>query len=117
MPRRVVDGARRDLRAPFRHYGERTLADRVDKVNRYSSGLVVHKHRKRCARAGRAHPAPADDRLPQAYIGKRYFLNGWAGYLAARTQAFYTFLKYAKVLEAQRSKDQSRRATCRRVAA
>ena len=36
------------------------------------------------------------------YIGKRYFLDGWAGYFAARTQAFYTFLKYAKVLEAQR---------------
>ena len=36
------------------------------------------------------------------YIGKRYFLNGWAGYFAARTQAFYAFLKYAKVLEAGR---------------
>ena len=36
-------------------------------------------------------------------LGKRYFLNGWAGCLrgAART-AFYAFLKYAKVLEAQR---------------
>jgi hypothetical protein len=41
------------------------------------------------------------------YIGKRYFLNGWAGYFAARTHAFYTFLKYAKVLEAQRNRDQS----------
>ena len=34
------------------------------------------------------------------YIGKRYFLDGWAGYLAARTHAFYVFLKYAKILEA-----------------
>ena len=36
------------------------------------------------------------------YLGKRYFLNGWAGFFAAKTQAFYAFLKYAKVLEAQR---------------
>ena len=35
------------------------------------------------------------------YVAKRYFLNGWAGYFAARTQAFYAFLKYAKVLEAE----------------
>ena len=36
------------------------------------------------------------------YVVKRYFLNGWAGYFAARTQSFYAFLKYAKVLEAGR---------------
>ena len=35
-------------------------------------------------------------------LGKRYFLNGWAGFFAAKTQSFYAFLKYAKVLEAQR---------------
>jgi hypothetical protein len=36
------------------------------------------------------------------YLGQRYFLNGWAGYFAARSMAFYAFLKYAKVLEAER---------------
>jgi hypothetical protein len=36
------------------------------------------------------------------YVLQRYFLNGWAGYLAARSMAFYAFLKYAKVLEAER---------------
>ena len=30
----IVDGRVLDLPAPFRHYGEPTLADRVDKVNR-----------------------------------------------------------------------------------
>jgi glycosyltransferase involved in cell wall biosynthesis len=90
-----------DLDAPFRHYGEPTLADRVDKVNRYSSGLVAHK--RRTPRTGvrlrlLLQPTLAFLKL---YIGKRYFLDGWAGYLAARTHAFYTFLKYAKVLEAE----------------
>ena len=97
-----VTGRVIDLQAPFRHYGEPRLADRVDKVNRYSTGLVGHKRAKRpgfMALRLLCYPALAFLKL---YIGKRYFLNGWAGYFAARTQAFYAFLKYAKVLEAGR---------------
>ena len=97
-----VSGRVLDLDAPFRHYGEPRLADRVDKVNRYSSGLVAHKQGRRprfMAMRLLAYPTVAFLKL---YLGKRYFLNGWAGYFAARTQAFYAFLKYAKVLEAQR---------------
>ena len=97
-----VGGRVHDLDAPFRHYGEPQLADRVDKVNRYSSGLVAHKRARRLSLIGaRVLVAPALAFL-KLYVGKRYFLNGWAGYFAARTQAFYVFLKYAKVLEAQR---------------
>ncbi len=103
----VVDGVRRDLRAPFRHYGEPRLADRVDKVNRYSSGLVVHKHRRGIRGLGARILFQPTVAFLKLYLGKRYFLDGWAGYLAARTQAFYTFLKYAKVLESQRGKDQA----------
>ena len=97
-----VAGRVLDLDAPFRHYGEPMLADRVDKVNRYSSGLVAYKRGKRVRFIGLRlllYPAFAFLKL---YLGKRYILNGWAGYFAARTQAFYAFLKYAKVLEAQR---------------
>ena len=97
-----VDGRVLDLDAPFRHYGEPRLADRVDKVNRYSTGLVEHKRGKRVrflAMRLLLYPGIAFLKL---YLGKRYFLNGWAGFFAAKTQAFYAFLKYAKVLEAQR---------------
>ena len=97
-----VDGRVLDLAAPFRHYGEPRLADRVDKINRYSSGLVEHKRGKRTRLIALRllfYPGVAFLKL---YLGKRYFLNGWAGFFAAKTQAFYAFLKYAKVLEAQR---------------
>lgn len=97
-----VTGRVIDLQAPFRHFGEPRLSDRVDKVNRYSTGLVGHKRGKRpgfMAVRLLCYPALAFLKL---YIGKRYFLNGWAGYFAARTHAFYAFLKYAKVLEAER---------------
>lgn len=100
-----VSGTVLDLDAPFRHYGEPRLADRVDKVNRYSSGLVEHKRSKRPALLGLRmllYPSLAFAKL---YLGKRYFLNGWAGFIAAKTQAFYAFLKYAKVHEAMQRGD------------
>lgn len=96
-----VRGKVRDLRAEFRHYGEPELAVRVDKVNRYSSGLVAYKS-KRMPRLLRLRMLlyPGFSFL-RFYVLHRYFLNGWAGFLAARTQAFYAFLKYAKVYEAK----------------
>jgi glycosyltransferase involved in cell wall biosynthesis len=102
-----LDGPVVDLDAPFRHYGEPRLADRVDKINRYSSGLVEYKRGGPPKFMGvrlLLYPAVAFAKL---YVGKRYFLNGWAGFFAARTQAFYAFLKYAKVLEAQRGDGQA----------
>ena len=103
-----VSGTVLDLDAPFRHFGEPRLADRVDKVNRYSSGLVEHRIAKHPTLLGLRmllYPSLAFAKL---YFGKRYFLNGWAGFFAARTQAFHAFLKYAKVHEAiQRRNDRA----------
>jgi len=93
----VIDGAPIDLDAPFRHYGEPDLATRVDKINRYSTGLLAQEKSPRLMALRLVlYPSFAFLKL---YVGKRYFLNGWAGYFAARTQAFYAFLKYAKRLE------------------
>ena len=98
-----VQGRVRDLGAPLRHYGEPTLADRVEKVNRYSSGMVEHKRERRPWGIGARILLYPPYAFAKLYFGKRYFLNGWAGYFAARTQAFYAFLKYAKLLEAGRA--------------
>jgi glycosyltransferase involved in cell wall biosynthesis len=105
-----VRGTVIDLDAPFTHFGEADIAVRVDKVNRYSSGLVSHKLKRAPRFLGLRlllYPPFAFARL---YFGKRYFLNGWAGYIAARTQGFYAFLKYAKVLEALRRGDRTIRS-------
>lgn len=98
-----VRGRVLDLDAPFDHHGEHSLAVRVDKVNRYSSGLVAHKRRKRVRGLGLRVALYPTFAFWRFYVGKRYFLNGWAGFLAARVAAFYAFLKYAKVLEAQQA--------------
>jgi len=99
-----VQGRVLDLRAPFRHRGEATIAVRVDKINRYTSGMVEHKREQAKAFPNLhmlVYPWIAFLRL---YFIKRYFLNGWAGFVAARVHAFYAFLKYAKLHEARRKR-------------
>ncbi len=103
----AVDGRVLDLRAPLRHRGEADIAARVDKINRYSTGLVQHKRARGTGLVGLRmlfYPWLAFVRM---YFFKRYFLNGWAGFTAARVHAFYAFLKYAKVQEARRKADGS----------
>jgi glycosyltransferase involved in cell wall biosynthesis len=98
----AVRGRVIDLPAPMRHLGEADIAARVDKINRYSTGMVEHKRASGTGFVGLrmlAYPYVAFARF---YFLKRYFLNGWAGFIAARTHAFYAFLKYAKLHEAIR---------------
>lgn len=98
----VVTGKVIDLAASFLHFGEAEISVRADKVNRYSSGLVAYKRKLglRCAALRMVLQPPLA--FLKMYVLKRYFLNGWAGFIAARLQAHYTFLKYAKLYESQR---------------
>lgn len=92
----------------FVHYGEPDIATKVAKINAYSSGLVAHKRAKRRRFLGlRLLLYPYVFFLRQ-YFGKRWFLDGWAGFINAVTAAYYVFLKYAKVYEAQRRDDATR---------
>jgi len=106
-----VDGPVQTLRdAILLHYGEPDIRTKVEKINAYSSGLVADKLRRRQRFLGvRMLFYPPVFFLRQ-YIGKRYFLNGWAGFISAATGAFYVFLKYAKVYEARRSRGEGRGA-------
>lgn len=99
-----VEGAVENLVLNFYHLGEKNLEQKVEKINRYSSGLLQQKKTDRLL-AVRVlfYPTFVFFRF---YILKRYCLNGWAGYLAARIQAFYAFLKYAKRLEQKRQREQ-----------
>lgn len=98
-----TDGPVHTLRgAILLHYGEPDIRTKVEKINAYSSGLVADKLRRRQRFLGvRMLLYPPVFFLRQ-YFGKRYFLNGWAGFISAATGAFYVFLKYAKVYEARR---------------
>ena len=98
-----VNGPVRTLRSAIvLHFGEPDIRTKVDKINTYSSGLVADKlsRRKRCIIARMLFYPPLF--FLRQFIVKRYFLNGWAGFISAATGAFYVFLKYAKVYEARR---------------
>ena len=99
-----VDGRVENLSLNFYHFGENDLARRVEKINAYSTGLLEQKKSNHwLALRILCYPSFVFFRF---YFLKRYFLNGWAGYLAARTQAFYAFLKYAKRLEQKKKREQ-----------
>lgn len=96
-----VTGRVARLHHPFLHFGETSLHVKVEKVNAYSTGLVADKQ----ARGRRASPWIMVFYPPLAflksYLFKRNFLNGWAGFMASVTMAFYAFMKYAKLYEAE----------------
>jgi glycosyltransferase involved in cell wall biosynthesis len=103
----VTEGSVIQLDVPIWHDGEIDLASKVDKLNRYSSLATQDWH------AGKSR-APSAWRLTlyplwyffRAYILKRQFLNGWAGYCNSVELAHYAFLKYAKRLEALQAEAQ-----------
>ena len=84
------------------HFGEPDIHTKVEKINAYSSGLVDEKLSRRPAFVGVRMVLYPPLFFLRQYLIKRYFLNGWAGFISAATGAFYVFLKYAKVFEARR---------------
>lgn len=93
-------------RADFVNDGDADIAARVEKINRYSSGMVVHKIARGQRFTGLRMVVYPPVFFVRQYVFKRYFLSGWAGFIAAATGAFYVFLKYAKLHEARRRRDQ-----------
>ncbi len=98
----VSDAPLRTLRrAVFLHYGEPDIATKVAKINAYSSGLVAHKQAQRAPFVRTRMLLYPPVFFLRQYLGKRYLLNGWAGFISAVTGAYYVFLKYAKLHEAR----------------
>jgi len=99
-----VDGPVQTLHAAdFVNDGDGDIAARVEKINRYSSGMVAHKIAKRQRFSGAMMLLYPPVFFLRQYFFKRYFLSGWAGFIASVIGAFYVFLKYAKLFEARRA--------------
>ena len=99
-----VDGPVKTLwRADFINDGDGDIATRVEKINRYSSGMVAHKLDRKQRFTGLRMVVYPPVFFIRQYIFKRCFLSGWAGFIASVTGAFYAFLKYAKLHEARRN--------------
>lgn len=94
------------LKPPLWHRAETDVHAKVARINAYSSGMVEGRLAAR-ARFLRTrmllYPMFA---FWREYLFRRQCLNGWAGFIAAKNSAFYAFLKYAKLFDAQQQRSQ-----------
>lgn len=94
-----------DLDEPLPHLSYRSLADYIDRLNRYTGLAAESKVEK-----GRIRVLPYLVLSPlmdflKTYLLKQGFRDGMRGFLVAVGSGFYTFLKYAKVWELRRDTD------------
>lgn len=96
VPGRVVG-----LRHPILHYTYDDIADHLRSVDKLTAVAAVQVPRGRRVGVGRLIGEPAW-RFVRAYVVKRGALEGLPGLFVAATDAFYTFLRWARVWERER---------------
>lgn len=85
------------LFATINHYGETSIGLKLEKINKYSQLAAEQKHQQ----GKRVWPIKLV-LYPVWYFFKQYFIrrqifNGWAGFINAKLNTQYAFLKYAKL--------------------
>ena len=100
----LAEGAVGALATPFLHDGEPDIATKVAKINHYSSGLVAEKLGQGYRFLRLRMVFQPWWQFTKNYVLKRRFLTGTAGFVACVTEAYYVFLKYAKLYEARRTR-------------
>lgn len=98
----AVDGSVGRLRGELRHYAFRDIADHLETIDRYST----YAAREMFERGRRASLLDLAVHPPFAFL-RNYFVRGGirdgaTGFLISRMNAFYVFLKFAKLRELQR---------------
>ncbi|HFC29904.1 MAG TPA: glycosyltransferase family 2 protein [Oceanospirillales bacterium] len=93
------------LNAEIKHFGETSIALKIEKINQYSSLAAQQKY----AQGKRVLPIKLVF-YPIWYFFKQYFIrrqifNGTAGLINAYLNSKYAFLKYAKLYELQKNKN------------
>jgi glycosyltransferase involved in cell wall biosynthesis len=95
----MIDGNVVNLDVSIWHDSELSIAIKADKLNHYST-LALQNGKAKRGLWWRLSFYPIWYFL-RSYIGRRQFLNGWAGYINSVENAHYAFLKYAKQLESK----------------
>lgn len=95
----TVQGKIIELNGAINHYGEVSIEVKVAKANKYSSGKALDKYDK----GKKASLLKLIFVMPiffiKSYILKRNFLNGKIGFIGSVVNAFYAFMKEAKLFE------------------
>lgn len=100
-----LEGKKKSLYAPIKHYGERSIQLKLEKINKYSALAAQQKYQrgKRCSFL-RLIIYPPFYFLRQYFI-KRQIFNGIAGVINASLNSYYAYMKYAKLYELQKKND------------
>lgn len=95
-----IDGVVQQVSGSIVHYGETSIEVKVTKNNLYSSLRAKEKHAKdkkpSIFKLVLVFPAT----LIKSFLFRRNFLNGRRGFIGSMINAFYAFLKEAKLFEA-----------------
>ncbi len=97
----AVDGSVGRLRHELQHYAYRSVADHLETVDRYAA-LAARQMFESGRRAGllqlSAHPPLA---FLRNYVAHGGFRDGAAGFIISAINAYYVFVKFAKLWELQ----------------
>jgi glycosyltransferase involved in cell wall biosynthesis len=94
-----VEGSTGLLRHELLHHAYRDVADHLDTINKYTTFAArqMYEHGRRANLLHLvAHPPLA---FLRNYIGRAGFRDGAAGFIISAMNAYYVFLKYAKLWE------------------
>jgi glycosyltransferase involved in cell wall biosynthesis len=97
----TVEGAIGQLRGELRHYAYKDVADHLETIDRYTT--YAAKQMQEAGRRGGllqliGHPPLA---FLRNYIAHRGILDGAPGFIISALNAYYVFLKFAKLWELQ----------------
>jgi hypothetical protein len=103
-----VKGSVQRLPGEVEHFAYRDLSHHLAKVNGYTTLMAARRFEageRFRYRKLLLHPV---GRFLRMFVVRQGFRDGWRGFLLAVIGAFYVFLKYAKLLELERGKNEPR---------
>ena len=95
----IVDGQSVRAEGDIYHYGESSIFVKVEKNNQYSELKAQEKYQKGKAPSLLKLVLVMPLTFIKSYFIRRSCLNGWRGFVNSMVNAFYAFLKEAKLFE------------------
>ena len=95
----IVDGHSIRDEGDIYHYGESSIFVKVEKNNQYSELKAQEKFQKGKSPSILKLICIMPLTFVKSYFFRRNFMNGWRGFVGSMINAFYAFLKEAKLFE------------------
>ena len=95
----IVDGQSVKAEGDIYHYGESSIFVKVEKNNQYSELKSKEKFEKGKSPSLVKLVTVMPLMFVKSYFFRRNFMNGWRGFVGSVINAFYAFLKEAKLFE------------------